>query len=149
MLDARVAQEIKEIAHEAVSDSFANCMETKSPDPSVKADLKIARTTCNAAAKVQLKEFTANTESADPVKTQKDIVRAAKRGVAEVIEACIDSGDTTVKCGDPDKPRADETPQAGDGQGPDGHRSTQDCQGIGCQGRVRFHENVSRGRQLK
>merc|ERR1712028_1324 len=106
--DTRAEKEMYDNTLVAVADDFENCMDTNAPKTGVSgalvlptgAKMKTAFATCKTAASTKRAELTG--EVADPIKAQKDCVRAAKKKVAETVGACKAAGGVGVAtCGDP------------------------------------------------
>ena len=100
MTDERAEKEMRGIARDTVSDDFITCMETNALDLTNVAASKTAFTTCKTAADTKRADLFG--ETADPIKAQKDVVKAAQKKVAANVEACMEAGGATVAtCGDP------------------------------------------------
>merc|ERR1712195_1205 len=106
--DTRAEKEMYDNTLVAVADDFENCMDTNAPKTGVSgalvfatgAQMKTAFATCKTAANTKRADLTG--EVADPIKAQKDCVRAAKKKVAETVGACKAAGGVGVAtCGDP------------------------------------------------
>merc|ERR1712195_433796 len=106
--DTRAEKEMYDNTLVAVADDFENCMDTNAPKTGTgntlavptDAVMKTAFATCKTAANTKRAELTG--EVADPIKAQKDCVRAAKKKVAETVGACKAAGGVGVAtCGDP------------------------------------------------
>merc|ERR1712195_306897 len=108
--DTRAEKEMLDNTLVAVADDFENCMDTNAPKTGVSgalvlptgAKMKTAFATCKTAASTKRAELTG--EVADPIKAQKDCVKAAKKKVAETVGACKAAGGdaaTLKACGDP------------------------------------------------
>merc|ERR1712195_364295 len=108
--DTRAEKEMYDNTLVAVADDFENCMDTNAPKTGVSgalvfatgAQMKTAFATCKTAANTKRADLTG--EVADPIKAQKDCVRAAKKKVAETVGACKAAGGdaaTLKACGDP------------------------------------------------
>lgn len=83
--DTRAEKEMYDNTLVAVADDFENCMDTNAPKTGVSgalefatgAQMKTAFATCKTAANTKRADLTG--EVADPIKAQKDCVRAAKK----------------------------------------------------------------------
>ena len=99
--DIRAEKEMRDNTLNVVADDFVNCMYTNAPKvgttkPS-NPTIKTAFSTCKTTTKTKRALLTG--EPVNPIKAQKDCVRAAKRKVSETVEACKEASGTN--CGDP------------------------------------------------